>query len=67
MHDLGKYKKDQRVKILDIITMKHMELAARNLIQQEYNNEKYTLQLDSHHRFVKNWDTKLITMLNCKN
>lgn len=33
---------------------------ARNRIQQEYKNEKYTLQLDSHHRFVENWDTILI-------
>ena len=61
--DLGKYKKDQRVKILDIPYNKTLGACwARNLIQQEYNNEKYTLQLDSHHRFVKNWDTKLITM-----
>lgn len=36
---------------------------ARNAIQQLYNNEKYTLQLDSHHRFVESWDTKCIDML----
>lgn len=36
---------------------------ARNLIQQFYNSEKYTLQLDSHHRFVENWDTLVIDML----
>ena len=36
---------------------------ARNQIQQNYNGEKYTLQLDSHHRFIKGWDTKLIKML----
>jgi hypothetical protein len=30
---------------------------ARHEIQKRYNNEKYTLQLDSHHRFVKGWDT----------
>lgn len=36
---------------------------ARNLIQQFYNNEKYTLQLDSHHRFVEKWDIKVIEML----
>lgn len=29
---------------------------ARSLIQEKYDNEKYILQLDSHHRFVKNWD-----------
>ena len=60
--DLGKYKKDQRVKILDIpYNETHGACWARNLIQQEYTNEKFTLQLDSHHRFVKHWDTKLIT------
>lgn len=36
---------------------------ARNLIQTRYNNEKYTLQLDSHHRFIESWDTKVIKML----
>lgn len=35
---------------------------ARNLIQQQYNGEEYTLQLDSHHRFIENWDEELITM-----
>ena len=35
---------------------------ARNLIQQRYQEETYTLQLDSHHRFVPHWDTQLIAM-----
>lgn len=36
---------------------------ARNAIQQLYANEQYTLQLDSHHRFVPNFDVILIDML----
>ncbi|MFC5472444.1 GlcNAc-transferase family protein [Paraherbaspirillum soli] len=36
---------------------------ARNKIQQHYRAEKYTLQLDSHHRFVPRWDSLLIEML----
>ena len=36
---------------------------ARHLVQLQYNNEDYTLQLDSHHRFVEEWDTKVISML----
>ena len=37
---------------------------ARHAIQKNlYNNEKYYLQLDSHHRFAENWDDSLITML----
>jgi hypothetical protein len=35
----------------------------RNLIQQQYKGETYTLQLDSHHRFVKDWDESVIGML----
>lgn len=37
---------------------------ARSILNKMYQGEKYTLQLDSHHRFVKGWDTKLKSMLN---
>jgi hypothetical protein len=36
---------------------------ARNMIQDLYGGETYYLQLDSHHRFEKNWDDTLIKML----
>lgn len=36
---------------------------ARYQIQRQYNGEKYTLQLDSHHRFVPDWDQISIDML----
>jgi hypothetical protein len=36
---------------------------ARSIIQTHWNNEPYTLLMDSHLRFVKNWDKKLIEML----
>ena len=36
---------------------------ARNKVQSLYQNEKYTLQLDSHHRFAQDWDAQLIDML----
>jgi hypothetical protein len=29
---------------------------ARNLLQREWRGETYTLLLDSHHRFARNWD-----------
>ena len=32
------------------------------MIQGNYSNQAYTLQLDSHHRFIKGWDTELIEM-----
>jgi len=37
---------------------------ARYIIQQEYADEQYYLQVDSHMRVVKNWDKKLKHMLN---
>jgi hypothetical protein len=33
------------------------------LTQQQYDNEDYTLQIDSHMRFAPNWDEILINML----
>jgi hypothetical protein len=61
---LNKYRKDPRFKIIDV-PFKDSKGAcwARSLIQQRYNGEKYTLQLDSHHRFTKNWDAELIKMI----
>lgn len=53
--------------LIKLINVNHLETKgacwARNLIQQEYKNEKYTLQLDSHHRFIPQWDTVLIDHL----
>jgi hypothetical protein len=61
--NLDEYKEDNRFNILSI-PYKQAQSAcwARNKIQQEYNKERYTLQLDSHHRFAKDWDEKIITM-----
>lgn len=36
---------------------------ARSEIQKLWKGEKYTLQLDSHHRFLQNWDEELIEMM----
>ena len=33
---------------------------ARNLLQQHWRGEAYTLILDSHHRFAPDWDRKLV-------
>lgn len=51
------------VKIIDIPYMESRGACwARNQIQQRYDGEEYTLQLDSHHRFVKDWDEVVIGM-----
>ncbi len=52
------------IKLIDLHYLEtHGACWARNKIQQHYNDEKYTLQLDSHHRFVPEWDTKVIKVL----
>jgi hypothetical protein len=55
---------DKRFKILDY----HWSLSkglcwARSEIQKLWNGEEYTLQLDSHHRFLQDWDVELIEMM----
>lgn len=37
---------------------------ARYLIQQEWKGEEYFLQIDSHMRFVQDWDQKCIDQIN---
>ncbi len=57
---LDEYKDDDRFIIIDIKAEESKGVCwARHLIQQKYNNEDFTLQLDSHHRFVEGWDTEL--------
>lgn len=59
-----KYRKDKRFSIIDISHEESEGVCwARNLIQQYYKGEMYTLQLDSHHRFLKNWDIECIKMV----
>lgn len=36
---------------------------ARHQLQQHYQGEAYTLQLDSHHRFVPGWDDLCVRMI----
>lgn len=62
--NLDSFKFDPRFKIVDI-DYKDSKGAcwARNQLQQNYDGEEYTLQLDSHHRFIKDWDVELISMI----
>jgi hypothetical protein len=61
--NLDQYKDDPRFIILNFDYTESKGVCwARNQIQQHYNNETYTLQLDSHHRFIQNWDKELIGM-----
>ena len=61
--DLSEYKDDKRFRIIDIPYLKSEGVCwARHQLQQNYQGEEYTLQLDSHHRFTENWDAGLIDM-----
>jgi hypothetical protein len=62
--NLDEYRGDKRFKILDIPHTDSKGVCwARNLTQQLYNGEEYTLQIDSHMRTIKNWDDILIKMI----
>ena len=61
---LDQYKDDPRFRILDVNYKDSTGACwARNSIQQLYQGETYTFQLDSHHRFIRHWDTELINMI----
>lgn len=62
--NLDKYKKDKRFRILDIPYQESKGVCwARNQVQQLYKDEMYTMQIDSHMRFEKNWDDEFINMV----
>jgi len=61
--NLDIYKDDKRFKIIDIPHLESQGVCwARHKLQQNYDGEEYTLQLDSHHRFAQDWDDELIKM-----
>ena len=62
--NLDKYRDDERFRILDIPYEDSKGACwARHQIQQLYDGEMYTLQIDSHMRFAKNWDVEMINMV----
>ena len=61
---LNDYRKDKRFRILDVLYSESKGVCwARNQVQQLYGGEQYTLQIDSHMRFEKNWDDEFIKMV----
>ena len=62
--DLSEYENDERFRIVDVPYLDAKGVCwARNMVQQLYDGEDYTLQIDSHMRFEKNWDETLINMV----
>ena len=61
---LEEFKGDKRFRVLDVIYTESKGVCwARNQVQQLYQNEEYTLQIDSHMRFEKDWDDTFIKMI----
>jgi glycosyltransferase involved in cell wall biosynthesis len=61
---LNEYISDPRFKIIDIDYKDSKGVCwARNAVQQLYSGEEFTLQIDSHMRFEKDWDETLIDMI----
>jgi hypothetical protein len=65
INDLSKYKKRKSFKIIETNYKDSLGVChARHQIQKLYDGEEYYFQLDSHHRFIKDWDLKLKETLN---
>lgn len=62
--DLTEWEGDDRFRVLDIPFQESQGVCwARNLTQQLYEGEEYTMQIDSHMRFAPNWDEEMIGMI----
>jgi glycosyltransferase involved in cell wall biosynthesis len=62
--NLDEFKNDKRFKIIDVPYAESKGVCwARHAVQQNFQDEEYTLQIDSHMRFEKNWDDILIKMI----
>jgi hypothetical protein len=62
--NLDKFRDDDRFRIDNVLDTESKGVCwARHMVQQRYSGETYTLQIDSHMRFEKDWDKTLIKML----
>ena len=64
VESLHEFTNDGRFRVIDVPWNQSKGLCwARSLIQKLWKGEEYTLQLDSHHRFIQDWDVELIEMM----
>jgi len=63
LSDSFKYKDNVRIKRIPHTEAKGPTYA-RYICSTLYKNEEYYLQIDSHSKFVKDWDIKCISMIN---
>ena len=63
--NLDEFKDNPSFTIMDVPWNESKGLCwARHHIQKMWKGEKYTMQLDSHHRFLQDWDEVLIEMMD---
>jgi hypothetical protein len=61
--NLNDFINNEKFKILDIPYKESKGVCwARNKVNLLYSNEEYTLQIDSHTRFIQNWDEEIINL-----
>lgn len=61
---LEEFETDPRVQLMRVDWRESQGACwARHHVQRMYAGEEFTLQLDSHHRFVEGWDDLLLEML----
>ena len=62
---MEEFSSDPRFKIIDMQYKDSKGCCwARSKTQELYNNETYTMQIDSHMRFTEHWDELCISMMN---
>jgi len=62
--DLQEFLINPKFKIIDVNWTESKGIGwAKSQTQKLYDGEEFTLQIDSHHRFEKNWDELLINMI----
>jgi len=62
--NINEYQQDKRFRIENVLYSESKGACwARNLLQQRYSGETYTLQIDSHMRFAPDWDVEMIKMV----
>jgi len=62
--NIDNYQTDPRFRIENVLDTDSEGVCwARHMVQQMYSGETYTLQIDSHMRFEKNWDVEMIQMI----
>jgi len=62
--NIDEFQNDKRFRIENVLYSESKGACwARNLLQQRYGGETYTLQIDSHMRFAPNWDVEMIKMI----